>query len=165
MKSEPKNKSPTSESKSLKVEKSQSVTATPNEPTKTSASDLSNANREESPAVGPLENGTSTSTEKIEVVSSTGSVDEIQSNVDTTSDKSTNDLTATNTNKACPMMLKTVFTNPGHNYWKMKNPVVDKVFITDVKVDLNTVTIRECSTEKGFFRERQTVENKTEQKN
>lgn len=149
----------------MKTEKSPSVTATSNEPTKTSANDLSNGHREEISAVVSLENGTSASTEKVEVVSSTGSVDEVQANVDTTSTKNANDLTATNSNKACPMMLKTVFTNPGHSYWKMKNPVVDQVFITDVKVDLNTVTIRECSTEKGFFRERQTVENKTEQKN
>lgn len=147
------------------MEKSQSVITVPNEQTKPSVNDLTNGNQEESTAVRPVENGTSTSAEKAEVVSSTGSVEENPTNVDTTSSKSTNDLAATITTKACPMTLKTVFTNPGHNYWKMKNPVVDKVFITDVKVDLNTVTIRECSTEKGFFRERQTVENKTEPKN
>lgn len=61
-----------------------------------------------------------------------------------------------------PVAFKTVLTNPGYEYWKTKNPVVDKVFITDVMVDLNTVTIRECSTEKGFFRERQVVEKKSE---
>ena len=45
-------------------------------------------------------------------------------------------------------------TNPGTDYWHARNPVADQVFITDVTVNLKTVTIRECKTEKGFFRER-----------
>ncbi|XP_011162721.1 polycomb group protein Pc isoform X2 [Solenopsis invicta] len=48
----------------------------------------------------------------------------------------------------CPL------TNPGTDYWHARNPVADQVFITDVTVNLKTVTIRECKTEKGFFRER-----------
>lgn len=51
--------------------------------------------------------------------------------------------------------MKTILTNPGHEYWRTKYPVVDQVVITDVQVDLNTITIRECLTEKGFFRERE----------
>ncbi|XP_063222035.1 polycomb group protein Pc [Bacillus rossius redtenbacheri] len=47
-----------------------------------------------------------------------------------------------------------VLKNPGAEYWRRRNPVVDQVFITDVTVNLTTVTIRECKTEKGFFRER-----------
>ncbi len=59
-------------------------------------------------------------------------------------------------NKApATVYVRSTFTNPGFDYWRRKNPVADKVFITDVTVDLNTVTIRECATEKGFFRERQ----------
>ena len=46
-------------------------------------------------------------------------------------------------------------TNPGPEYWRTRNPVADEIFITDVTVNLSTVTIRECKTEKGFFRERQ----------
>lgn len=38
--------------------------------------------------------------------------------------------------------------------WLPKNRNADQVFITDVTVNLETVTIRECKTERGFFRER-----------
>ncbi|XP_059612534.1 polycomb group protein Pc [Phlebotomus argentipes] len=38
--------------------------------------------------------------------------------------------------------------------WLPKSRVTDQVFITDVTVNLETVTIRECKTERGFFRER-----------
>lgn len=44
--------------------------------------------------------------------------------------------------------------SPDTDYWQARNPVADQVFITDVTVNLKTVTIRECKTEKGFFRER-----------
>ncbi|CAH1129090.1 unnamed protein product [Ceutorhynchus assimilis] len=46
-------------------------------------------------------------------------------------------------------------TSPGSEYWLSRNPVADQVFITDVTVNLKTVTIRECKTGKGFFKERQ----------
>ncbi|XP_044015542.1 polycomb group protein Pc-like isoform X2 [Aphidius gifuensis] len=46
-------------------------------------------------------------------------------------------------------------SSPGTDYWHARNPVADQVFITDVTVNLKTVTIRECKTEKGFFRERE----------
>lgn len=39
-------------------------------------------------------------------------------------------------------------------YWLNRVPVADQVFITDVTVNLQTVTIRECRTERGFFRSR-----------
>ncbi|XP_022905401.1 polycomb group protein Pc [Onthophagus taurus] len=42
-------------------------------------------------------------------------------------------------------------TSPGADYWLARNPLADQVFITDVTVNLNTVTIRECKTGKGFF--------------
>ncbi|XP_057668892.1 polycomb group protein Pc [Diorhabda carinulata] len=45
-------------------------------------------------------------------------------------------------------------TSPGSDYWLARNPVADQVFITDVTVNLKTVTIRECKTEKGFFKDR-----------
>lgn len=47
-----------------------------------------------------------------------------------------------------------VLTSPGSEYWLKRNPVADQVFITDVTVNLKTVTIRECKTEKGFFKDR-----------
>ncbi|CAH2003320.1 unnamed protein product [Acanthoscelides obtectus] len=47
-----------------------------------------------------------------------------------------------------------VLASPGSEYWLARNPVADQVFITDVTVNLKTVTIRECKTEKGFFKER-----------
>lgn len=42
----------------------------------------------------------------------------------------------------------------GASYWMSRSPVADQIFITDVTVNLQTVTIRECRTEKGFFRSR-----------
>ncbi|EEB09838.1 chromobox protein, putative [Pediculus humanus corporis] len=54
-----------------------------------------------------------------------------------------------------------VITHPGGDYWRTRNPVADQIFITDVTVNLQTVTIRECKTEKGFFKER---EHKEQQK-
>lgn len=45
-------------------------------------------------------------------------------------------------------------TSPSSDYWLARNPVADQVFITDVTVNLKTVTIRECKTEKGFFKDR-----------
>lgn len=53
------------------------------------------------------------------------------------------------------IVVSHVMTNPGPEYWRTRNPVADDIFITDVTVNLSTVTIRECKTEKGFFRERQ----------
>lgn len=50
--------------------------------------------------------------------------------------------------------VQPVLTSPGSEYWLARNPVADQVFITDVTVNLKTVTIRECKTEKGFFKER-----------
>ncbi|CAG9864875.1 unnamed protein product [Phyllotreta striolata] len=46
------------------------------------------------------------------------------------------------------------FISPNSDYWLTRNPVADQVFITDVTVNLKTVTIRECKTEKGFFKDR-----------
>lgn len=43
----------------------------------------------------------------------------------------------------------------GAAYWLARSPVADQIFITDVTVNLQTVTIRECRTEKGFFRSRE----------
>lgn len=40
-------------------------------------------------------------------------------------------------------------------YWLARSPVADQIFITDVTVNLQTVTIRECRTEKGFFKTRE----------
>ncbi|XP_045542900.1 chromobox protein homolog 7 [Papilio machaon] len=44
----------------------------------------------------------------------------------------------------------------GAAFWLSRSPVADQIFITDVTVNLQTVTIRECRTEKGFFRARET---------
>ncbi|XP_073943501.1 chromodomain protein polycomb [Choristoneura fumiferana] len=43
----------------------------------------------------------------------------------------------------------------GAAYWMARSPVADQIFITDVTVNLQTVTIRECRTERGFFRPRE----------
>ncbi|KAJ1530981.1 hypothetical protein ONE63_005817 [Megalurothrips usitatus] len=52
-----------------------------------------------------------------------------------------------------PHLVSQVVAN-SPEYWLSRNPVADQVFITDVTVNLSTVTIRECKTEKGFFKER-----------
>lgn len=45
------------------------------------------------------------------------------------------------------------------NLWLPKSQsTADQVFITDVTVNLETVTIRECKTERGFFKSRQDME-------
>lgn len=59
-----------------------------------------------------------------------------------------------NNNNNIPEELSSVITSPNSEYWLARNPVADQVFITDVTVNLRTVTIRECKTEKGFFKER-----------
>ncbi|CAK1552202.1 unnamed protein product [Leptosia nina] len=43
----------------------------------------------------------------------------------------------------------------GSAYWCARSPVADQIFITDVTVNLQTVTIRECRTQDGFFRARE----------
>lgn len=52
--------------------------------------------------------------------------------------------------------------HPGGDYWRARNPIADQIFITDVTVNLQTVTIRECKTEKGFFKERDHKEQKSD---
>lgn len=63
--------------------------------------------------------------------------------------------------KVEPVRVTHILTNPGPDYWRSKNPVADEVFITDVTVNLSTVTIRECKTQKGFFRQRDDKFNNT----
>ncbi|XP_066995739.2 polycomb group protein Pc [Anabrus simplex] len=53
-----------------------------------------------------------------------------------------------------PRLVPQILMSPSSEYWHAQNPVADQVFITDVTVNLKTVTIRECKTEKGFFRDR-----------
>jgi hypothetical protein len=52
-------------------------------------------------------------------------------------------------------LVPQLLTSPSSDYWHARNPVADQVFITDVTVNLKTVTIRECKTEKGFYRNRE----------
>ncbi|XP_035234050.1 polycomb group protein Pc-like [Stegodyphus dumicola] len=40
------------------------------------------------------------------------------------------------------------------DFWKKQNPLVDHVLITDVTTNLLTVTVRECDTSCGFFKDR-----------
>lgn len=47
------------------------------------------------------------------------------------------------------------FTSLSSDYWLARNPVANQVFITDVSVNSKSVTIRECKTEKGFFKDRE----------
>ncbi|KAL5291537.1 CBX8 family protein [Megaselia abdita] len=54
-----------------------------------------------------------------------------------------------------PIVRKPVHHQPATRIWLPKKcKISDKVVITDVTVNLKTVTIRECKTEQGFFKER-----------
>lgn len=44
---------------------------------------------------------------------------------------------------------------PSSEFWHKQNPLVDQIFITDVTANLVTVTVRECKTRNGFFKERE----------
>lgn len=43
---------------------------------------------------------------------------------------------------------------PAPRFWHSQHPLVDQIFITDVTANLVTVTVRECCTSQGFFRDR-----------
>lgn len=58
-------------------------------------------------------------------------------------------------------------TSPYHELasprlWLPKFHLTDQIFITDVTVNSETATIRECKTEKGFFKERAAITNQVE---
>ncbi|GAB6027251.1 hypothetical protein CHUAL_001536 [Chamberlinius hualienensis] len=44
---------------------------------------------------------------------------------------------------------------PSAEMWQKQNRLVDQIFITDVTANLVTVTVRECKTRNGFFKERE----------
>ncbi|KAL1452092.1 hypothetical protein WDU94_006405 [Cyamophila willieti] len=46
----------------------------------------------------------------------------------------------------------TLLKDPGVDYWRQRSPLADKIVITDVTVNLQTVTFRECKQESGFFK-------------
>ncbi|XP_035214790.1 chromobox protein homolog 8-like [Stegodyphus dumicola] len=51
-----------------------------------------------------------------------------------------------------------VNADPPPEIWQKQNPVVDDILITDVTANLVTVTVRECWTSRGFFRDRGGIE-------
>lgn len=53
----------------------------------------------------------------------------------------------------------TLLKDPGVEYWRQRSPLADKILITDVTVNLQTVTFRECKVESGFFKSREEEEN------
>lgn len=74
----------------------------------------------------------------------------------------TDDKINNNVDDVSGLVTSHIITHHGADYWKARNPVADQVFITDVTVNLQTVTIRECKTEKGFFKEREHKEQKSD---
>ncbi|GBP24482.1 Chromobox protein homolog 7 [Eumeta japonica] len=64
---------------------------------------------------------------------------------------------ASGTNPACAPPPPSA-ARRGAAYWMARSPVADQIFITDVTVNLQTVTIRECRTDKGFFKPRAITE-------
>ncbi|XP_053207792.1 polycomb group protein Pc-like [Panonychus citri] len=44
--------------------------------------------------------------------------------------------------------------SPPPDFWKKQNKLVDQILITDVTANDMTITVRECKTYQGFFRER-----------
>lgn len=56
--------------------------------------------------------------------------------------------------------LNNLETSPlSDEFWKKQNPLVDHVLITDVTKNHLTVTVRECDTSSGFFKDRPRPEN------
>lgn len=47
-------------------------------------------------------------------------------------------------------------------YWLAKSKLASQIFITDVTVNMETITIKECKTEKGFFRPRDCQQQATD---
>lgn len=69
----------------------------------------------------------------------------------------TNTLNANNTNTQLGLAAnhKTISrSSPPPEFWKKQNKVVDQIMITDVTANQMTITVRECKTFQGFFRER-----------
>ncbi|KAI5721002.1 hypothetical protein M8J77_014463 [Diaphorina citri] len=66
-----------------------------------------------------------------------------------------------NNNTPAPAQPKviTLLKDPGVEYWRQRSPLADKIVITDVTVNLQTVTFRECKVETGFFKTRSDLEN------
>ncbi len=54
-------------------------------------------------------------------------------------------------------------SSPPPEFWKKQNKLVDQIMITDVTANQMTITVRECKTFQGFFRERERA-NATEMK-
>jgi len=46
-------------------------------------------------------------------------------------------------------------SSPPPELWKKQNKMVDQILITDVTSNNTTITVRECKTYQGFFKERQ----------
>ncbi|XP_063703038.1 polycomb group protein Pc-like [Culicoides brevitarsis] len=66
-----------------------------------------------------------------------------------------------------PVVTPAAPTSPYHEFaaprlWLPKFQLTDQIFITDVTVNSETATIRECKTEKGFFKERTAINSNQE---
>ncbi|RWS31556.1 chromobox protein 7-like isoform X7 [Leptotrombidium deliense] len=58
--------------------------------------------------------------------------------------------------------LKTIRkSSPPPEFWKKQNKVADQILITDVTANDMTITVRECKTQHGFFKERAMTEKKS----
>lgn len=67
---------------------------------------------------------------------------------------------STLTSTPSPSTVPTASTTPSvpsrysAAFWMARSALASEIFITDVTVNLQTVTIRECRTERGFFKTR-----------
>jgi hypothetical protein len=52
-------------------------------------------------------------------------------------------------------------SSPPPELWKRQNKLVDQILITDVTSNNTTITVRECKTVKGFFREKERAQQMT----
>ncbi len=52
-------------------------------------------------------------------------------------------------------IFKTELINPVYKYWRLREPLVNEITVTDVMVGLSSVSIRECSTKNGFFHQQE----------
>jgi hypothetical protein len=81
----------------------------------------------------------------------------LDESIKTTSSSKENKFTNLMTNSNMKLLTSPKSAHP--KLWLPKTQSTsDQVFITDVTVNLETVTIRECKTERGFFKSRQEME-------
>lgn len=116
----------------------------------TSTNDIDNKIRSDDSTINNDENPNAKL--KAEIVSD--DIKDVNSSVPVTTNDSSENL------ENFPGEINLSETSPlSDEFWKKQNPLVDHVLITDVTKNHLTVTVRECDTSSGFFKDRPRPEN------